>query len=43
MSSPLAQAKLAVLSGLSNLGISDRVAVNKLDFIYAYNIVEQLN
>ncbi len=43
MSSPLAQAKLAVLSGLSNLGISDRVAVNKLDFIYAYNIVVQLN
>lgn len=43
MSSSLDQAKLAVLSGLSNLGLSDKVAVNKLDFIYAYNIVEQLN
>ena len=42
MSSPVAQAKLAVLSGLSNLGISDRVAANKLDFIYGYNIVERL-
>jgi salicylate hydroxylase len=43
MSSPIEQAKLAVLSGLSNIGLSDKVAANKLDFIYAYNIVEQLN
>jgi salicylate hydroxylase len=43
MSSPIEQAKLAVLSGLSKLGQSDRVAANKLDSIYAYNIVEQLN
>ncbi|MFT4789264.1 MAG: salicylate hydroxylase [Paraglaciecola sp.] len=43
MSSPIEQAKLAVLSGLSRIGLSDRVAANKLDSIYAYNIVEQLN
>jgi salicylate hydroxylase len=43
MSSPIEQAKLAVLSGLSKLGLSERVAANKLDFIYSYNIVEQLN
>jgi salicylate hydroxylase len=43
MSSPIEQAKLAVLSGLSSVGLSDSVAANKLDFIYAYNIVEQLN
>jgi salicylate hydroxylase len=43
MSSPIEEAKLAVLSGLSKLGLSDRVAVNKLDSIYAYNIVKQLN
>lgn len=43
MSSPIEQAKLAVLLGLSRLGLSDRVAANKLDFIYAYNIVKQLN
>jgi salicylate hydroxylase len=30
------------LSGLSNLGLSDKIAANKLDSIYAYNIVEQL-
>ena len=42
MSSPLEQAKLAVLSGLSSIGLSDAVAANKLDSIYAYNIVEQL-
>jgi salicylate hydroxylase len=43
MSTPIEQAKLAVLSGLSSIGLSDSVAVNKLDSIYAYNIVEQLN
>jgi salicylate hydroxylase len=43
MSSPIEQAKLAVLSGLSSIGLSDMVAANKLDSIYAYNIVEQLN
>jgi salicylate hydroxylase len=43
MSSPIEQAKLAVLSGLSSLGLSDPVAANKLDFIYAYNIVELLD
>jgi len=43
MSSPLEQAKLLVLSGLSSLGFSDVVAANKLDSIYAYNIVEQLS
>lgn len=43
MSSPIGQAKLAVLSGLSSIGLSDRLAANKLDPIYAYNIVEQLN
>lgn len=43
MSSPVEQVKLSVLSGLSSFGLSDRVAVNKLDSIYAYNIVKQLN
>jgi salicylate hydroxylase len=43
MSSPVEQVKLSVLSRLSNFGLSDRVAVNKLDSIYAYNIVKQLN
>jgi salicylate hydroxylase len=42
MSSPIEHAKLAVLSGLSKIGISDKIAANKLDDIYAYNIVEQL-
>lgn len=37
------QAKLAVLSGLSSIGLSDSIAANKLDFIYAYNIVKQLS
>lgn len=43
MSSTTEQVKLAVLSGLSYIGLSDLVAVNKLDPVYAYNIVEQLN
>jgi salicylate hydroxylase len=43
MSSPIEQAKLAVLSGLSSIGLSDSVAANKLDSIYSYNIVKQLN
>jgi salicylate hydroxylase len=43
MSTPVEQAKLAVLSGLSNIGLSDMVAANKLDYIYGYNIVGQLS
>ncbi|MBA6292250.1 FAD-dependent monooxygenase [Colwellia sp. MB3u-70] len=43
MSSPIEQAKLALVSGLSRIGLSDRIAANKLDAIYAYNIVEQLS
>jgi len=43
MSTPIEQAKLAVLSGLSNVGLSDTVAASKLDYIYGYNIVGQLN
>lgn len=43
MSTPIEQAKLAVLSGLSSIGLSDPVAANKLDSVYAYNIVKQLN
>jgi len=43
MSTPIEQAKLVVLAGLSNLGLSDAVAANKLDFIYAYNIVADLS
>jgi salicylate hydroxylase len=43
MSTPFEQAKLAVVSGLSSIGLSDRIAANKLDSIYAYNIVEHLN
>lgn len=42
MSTPIEQAKLAVLSGLSNIGLSDTVAASKLDYIYGYNIVGQL-
>lgn len=43
MNSPMERAKLAVLSGLSSLNLSDRLAANKLDSVYAYNIVEQLS
>lgn len=43
MRSPSERAKLAVLSGLSSIGLSDRLAANKLDSIYAYNIVQHLN
>ena len=43
MTSPIERAKLAVLSGLSSIGLSDKVAANKLDVIYGYNIVERLN
>jgi salicylate hydroxylase len=43
MSTPIEIAKLAVLSGLSNVGLSDKIAASKLDYIYGYNIVEQLN
>ena len=48
MSSPVERAKLALLSGLSqvkvfNKGISDRMAANKLDTVYRYNIVKQLS
>jgi salicylate hydroxylase len=43
MSSPMEQAKLALVSGLSRIGLSDRIATNKLDAIYAYNIVDQLS
>jgi salicylate hydroxylase len=43
MSTPIEQAKLALVSGLSRIGLSDRIVANKLDSIYAYNIVEQLN
>jgi salicylate hydroxylase len=43
MSSPIERAKLAVLTGLSSIGLSDKLAANKLDSIYAYNIVERLN
>ncbi|GAC28119.1 FAD-dependent monooxygenase [Brumicola pallidula] len=43
VSSPIEQAKLSILSGLSSMGISDKIAATKLDSIYAYNIVEQLN
>jgi salicylate hydroxylase len=43
MSTPVEQTKLALLSGLSNLGLSDRIAADKLDSIYAYNIVKHLN
>jgi salicylate hydroxylase len=42
MSSPVEQTKLALLLGLSNMGLSDRIAADKLDAIYAYNIVKQL-
>ncbi|MFT5996153.1 MAG: salicylate hydroxylase [Glaciecola sp.] len=43
MSSPLERAKLALLSGLSGIGLSNKIAANKLDSIYAYNIVDKLN
>jgi salicylate hydroxylase len=43
MTSSIERAKLAVLSGLSSIGLSDKVAENKLDSIYEYNIVDRLN
>ncbi|TWX72900.1 FAD-dependent monooxygenase [Colwellia sp. C1TZA3] len=43
MSSPIEQAKLTLVSALSSIGFSDKIAANKLDYIYAYNIVEQLS
>lgn len=43
MSTPIERAKLGILSGLSTIGLSNIMAANKLDFIYAYNIVGQLN
>jgi salicylate hydroxylase len=43
MNSPIEQTKLTLLAGLSNIGLSDRIAANKLDFIYTYNIVKLLN
>jgi salicylate hydroxylase len=42
MSSSIERLKLAVLSGLSSVGLSDAMAANKLDSIYTYNIVEEL-
>lgn len=42
MSTPIEQAKLAVLAGLSSIGLSNPIAANKLDSVYAYNIVKQL-
>jgi salicylate hydroxylase len=42
MSSPIEQAKLMVLSGLSAVGLSNKFAATKLDSIYTYNIVDQL-
>lgn len=43
MSSTFERAKLGILSGLSRIGLSDKLAANKLDSIYAYNVVERLN
>lgn len=43
MSSTFERAKLGILSGLSSIGLSDKLAANKLDSIYAYNVVERLN
>lgn len=42
MSSPIERTKLKILSALSGLGLSDKLAANKLDWVYAYNIVRQL-
>ena len=42
MSSFSSRAKLAVLSGLKYFGLSNALAANKLDSIYNYNIVKQL-
>lgn len=43
MNSAFDKTKLAVLSGLASLGLSDTVAANKLDVIYSYNITEELS
>jgi salicylate hydroxylase len=43
MSSPIERTKLALISGLSNIGLSDKIAARKLESIYAYNIVKQVN
>ncbi len=40
-STALARAKLAVLSGLSTVGLSQPLAAKQLQDIYAYNVVEQ--
>lgn len=42
MSSFSERAKLSVLSGLSHMGLSDKLAAGKMDSIYGYNVVEQL-
>ncbi|MDU0354916.1 FAD-dependent monooxygenase [Paraglaciecola aquimarina] len=40
MSTPVERVKLAVLRGLSAVGISQFIAANKLDYIYGYNPVK---
>ncbi|WP_289031519.1 FAD-dependent monooxygenase [uncultured Paraglaciecola sp.] len=42
MGTPIDQAKLAVLSGLSKLGLSDALAAKQLDGIYGYNLPKDL-
>jgi salicylate hydroxylase len=43
MSTSVERSKLAILAGLAKVGLSDTLAAKKLDFIYAYNIVKQLD
>jgi len=41
MQNPLQRTKLDILAGLSACGLSDQIAVRKLDYIYNYNVVDR--
>ncbi|WP_158973045.1 FAD-dependent monooxygenase [Paraglaciecola sp. L3A3] len=43
MSTPVERAKLAVLKGLSKVGLSESLASKKLESIYGHNVVKQLS
>jgi salicylate hydroxylase len=43
MSSPIEKAKLSILSGLSGLGLSDKMAASKLDYVYGHNVVTKVS
>lgn len=43
MSSPIEKARLSILSSLSGLGLSDKIAVNKLEYVYGHNVVKNFS